>query len=127
MAARHFRTHRHPALREAPVRHYDAVDIHQRRVWQQMIDAVDAYRRGDLKLAKFVDDLPGFLQAAEVRDRELVDGFWSVYPAIESELELRTEAWAPPNLASDEHLAAAVDRFAEWTNGVLTRASHERQ
>jgi hypothetical protein len=48
-------------------------------------------------------------------------------PPIEAELELRTEPWAPPDFASDEHLAKAVDRFRDWAADQLARTCDQRQ
>lgn len=107
--------------------HDDAVEEYQRRIWKQMIDTVDGYRSGRLPLSTLVADLPGFVEAAELHDRTLLNGFWGVFSEIDAEFELRTEPWAPPGLASDDRLAAAIDRFRDWALGVLDRASDQRQ
>lgn len=100
---------------------------HQRRVWEQMLRTLDEYEMGTLTLARLVEDLPGYLAAADMKKRDIIDGFWDVFSPIEGEHELRTEPWAPPNSASDERLAEAVRRFRAWATGVLAHATQVRE
>jgi hypothetical protein len=102
------------------------VDEHERRVWSRMIASIDAYRAGDLTLAKLVPDLQGLLGAADLHDTRIINEFWDHTAPIDMELELRTEAWAPKGSASDEHLDRALDAFEVWARSVLDSTDQAR-
>jgi len=95
------------------------VDDHQRRMWAQMLDLIDNLRAGRLDLAKLVSDLRGLFVEADPHDPVVREDFESMWSPIDSEYELRSEPWAPPGLASDEHLEAALDNFRSWVQSVL--------
>jgi hypothetical protein len=102
------------------------VDEHQRRVWMRMIKSVDAFRAGDVDLRKLVADLQGLLGAADLHDTDLINEWWNHAAPIDMELELRTEAWAPPGLASDDNLGRVLGDFEAWARSVLAATDHER-
>jgi hypothetical protein len=95
------------------------VDEHQRRVVIQMLDEVARYRSGDIALSRLVPNLRGLMSASDFRAQKLIDDFWLHEAPIDGELELRTQEWAPPGLASDERLDEALDAFVRWVNALL--------
>jgi hypothetical protein len=89
-----------------------------------MIDAVDAFRAGQLALPKLVDDLHGLFAAADFHDSRLAAAWWEHEEPIDTELELRTEGWM--GFMSDEELERALSDLQTWARGVLDSTDHER-
>ena len=87
-----------------------------------MIDRLDSYESGEIDLAKLVEDLRGLFEAADIHDRQLRDEFELNWIRVDSELELRTEPWAPPGSASDASLREALASFRTWVSAVLARS-----
>ena len=73
-------------------------------------------------------NLRGLYVEADPHDpvvRSQFEGLWS---AVDGELELRTESWAPPGAASDEHLQRVLDRFRSWVNALISHdLDHEHR
>jgi hypothetical protein len=64
--------------------------------------------------------------ASDLKDERLIDEFWNHCAPIDTEHELRTEAWAPAGSANDEHLAAVIEDFRRWVNEVLSSTDDMR-
>ena len=78
-----------------------------------MLKPVDDLCAGRLDLAQLVSDLRGLLYIeADPHDPVVREDFESMWSPIDNEYELRTAPWAPPGLASDENLEAALDDSA---------------
>ena len=75
---------------------------------------------------KLLDDLRGLVDAAELHDQQVIDDFNQHSARLDSEYELRTEPWAPPNSADDEALEADLRGFREWAVAVLRRSGDGR-
>jgi hypothetical protein len=99
------------------------MDEHQRRIWQTMIEEVDAYLGGEIPLEKLAVNLRGLVAASDLKAVKLEREWWEHFNPIDMELELRTEAWAPAGSASDEHLSEALATFRAWVLQVLSTAS----
>jgi hypothetical protein len=102
------------------------VDEHQRRVWNRMVEALDAFTAGEMNLITLASQLRGLVGAADLHDTNLVSQFWDVFQEIDMELELRAETWAPAGSASDERLAAGVAALRSWATALLSRTDTER-
>ena len=103
------------------------VDQHQRRMWQEMLKAVDDVATGTVGLGQLVRDLRGLYVEADPHDPDVGSEFEAVWSGIDGENELRTEAWAPVGIASEQSLRAVVKAFTSFVEGVLaadTGAEH---
>jgi hypothetical protein len=94
--------------------HAAAMDDHQRAMWYRMLDRIEGYRRGELSLARLVDDLHGLVVEADPHVPAIRDHFESIWQRLDGELELRTEPWAPPGAANDVALAGYLDDLQSW-------------
>lgn len=90
-----------------------------------MLDALNDFRAGRLPLGQLVSDLRGYFVEADPQDPTIRSDFEMMWSPLDGELELRTEAWAPPGAATDQSLASAVAEFDGWVREVL--ASDESQ
>jgi hypothetical protein len=88
-------------------------------MWNRMLDAVEAYRTGNLSLDRLVADLRGYFIEADPHDHSVRSDFELMWSRIDGELELRTELWAPAGAASDENLTRQLTHFSEWVKAVL--------
>lgn len=84
-----------------------------------MLERVAEFNAGQLDLAKLVSDLRGLFVEADPHDPRVRSEFEALWSPIDGEHELRTEAWAPPGLASDANLERSLQAFRGWVNGVL--------
>jgi hypothetical protein len=91
-----------------------------------MIAEVDAYLADEIPLEGLADNLRGLVAASDLKDVKLEREWWEHFYPIDMELELRTEAWAPPGSASDERLSNALADFRAWVVEVLSKTSSER-
>ena len=103
------------------------MDEHQRRVWSQMVDEVNAYQAGRIDLGSLMWNLKGLLGASDLHGMRLVLEFWDHFAEIDMEFELRSEAWAPGGLASDERLREALETFKTWVVQVMANTTKERE
>jgi hypothetical protein len=85
-----------------------------------MRDQIDAWRRGEIALPTLSENLFGLLKASEMDASPVGEEFYSRWADLDSEVELRTEPWAPPGLASDERLEATLTSLLDLINQVLT-------
>lgn len=97
----------------------EAVDDHQRQMWQRMLELVTEFEHGRFDLGALVTGLRGLFVEADPHDPTLRDGFERAWSPIDAEYELGTEAWAPPGMSSDEKLQQSLDAFRAWVTAVL--------
>ena len=74
---------------------------HQLGLWKHMIEATEGYLTGHRSLAELINALEGSLDAAEIKDKDLVHEFYEYWDPLEC-------AYAPsldPNWSPDEELA----------------------
>jgi hypothetical protein len=77
-------------------------------------------------LNRLAENLRGLIAASELRDIALEQDWWDHFIPIDMELELRTEAWAPPGAASDDHLSEVLAAFKGYVAATLARTSGDR-
>ncbi len=94
----------------------------QRDLVRRMRDEVARHRAGELPVEELSSKLRGLFDAADLQERGDRDDFEALWAQVDAEAELRTEAWAPPGLAYDANLAAAVQRLEQWTLDMENRA-----
>jgi hypothetical protein len=102
------------------------VEAYQRKLWERMLERIDAFEAGEVGLTKLASDLRGLFTASDLHDTRLISEFWDRFQGIDMEDELRTEGWAPPGAASDEALSAALDDYRRWVVQVLATTDDRR-
>jgi hypothetical protein len=93
------------------------VDAHQREMWKRMVGRISDYEEGRVELGVLVADLRGLFVEADPHDSTVRSDFEWYWAPIDGEYEVRSEAWAPPGLANDDHLARSLDDFRDWVSG----------
>ncbi len=56
---------------------------HQKRLWKQMINLIDQYRKGQVKYSNFVGELEGALDAGEFKDNEMINKWYDLWTSLE--------------------------------------------
>jgi hypothetical protein len=102
------------------------MEEYQRKLWEQMLERIDAFEAGTFGLTKLASDLRGLLAASDLHDTNLISEFWDHFQRIDMEDELRTERWAPPEAASDEVLNVALNDYRRWVTHVLATTDNRR-
>ncbi|MEU9886898.1 hypothetical protein [Sphaerisporangium sp. NPDC051011] len=88
---------------------------------KQMVERIDLYREGGLSLPKLVADLRGLFDASGLRGWAESDAFYDLWVDLDSESDIRTETWAPPDSADDARLAAALDGLRAWATTTASK------
>lgn len=92
-----------------------------------MIEHLDDFDLRRIELATLCSHLKGLLGASDIHDQHLIDQFWDHFVEIDKEMELRTEPWVPPGVASDERLQAGLNAYRAWVHETLASTNRTRR
>ncbi len=81
---------------------------HQYRLWLNMLEMIEDYRKGAVSFPQLVGQLEGALDAGEFRDERLVEQFYDFWQALEITNAVRGNAVTYQEVMED---VEAMQRF----------------
>jgi hypothetical protein len=84
-----------------------------------MLEHVRSFQQDDADLGQLVTALRAEYVEADPHEARIRDEFEAKWSPMDGDNELRTETWAPPGAANDDHLQRILDEFSTWVQHVL--------